>query len=361
VSATSSGPQDVVRSSHVTGVTRWSASTRVGTPVTAVVIVLLAAGPFLVGPSQLFPLVNLFAYVMLALTWNLLAGYGGMVSVGQQAYIGLGAYGLVYLAGTVGLNGFLAVPLAAVAAAVVSVPVSFLAFRLTGGYFAVGTWVVAEVLRLVTVQIDALGAGSGTSITSMSGYDRDVRIALTYWVALAATVLVFVGSILLVRSRFGLALGAVRDDPTAAASSGVAVSSAKRVVFVLAAGGAGLAGGVIALAALQVQPDSIYSVQWTAFMIFMVVIGGVGTIEGPLVGAVVFYVLQRTLAHYGATYLVVLGVVAIVVVLAAPRGLWGLATGRRGTTLFPVGYRATFTTQQPIGVAHGDQQADHDR
>jgi branched-chain amino acid transport system permease protein len=351
-----------VRASHVTGVTRWSLSTKVGTPLTALVILVLAAGPFLIGPSQLFPLINLFAYVMLAVTWNLLAGYAGMVSVGQQAYIGLGAYGLVFLAGTVGLNGFLAVPVAALGAAVIAIPVSFLAFRLTGGYFAVGTWVIAEVCRLVTVQVDTLGAGSGTSITSMSGYDRDIRIALTYWVALAATMVVFVGSILLVRSRFGLALGAVRDDATAAASSGVAVSSAKRVVFVLTAGGAGLAGGVIALSALQVQPDSIFSVQWTAFMIFMVVIGGVGTIEGPLVGAVVFYVLQRTLAQYGSTYLVVLGVVAIFVVLTAPRGLWGLVTGGRGATLFPVGYRATFAEQgtRPDGTQTADTAAKTD-
>lgn len=326
----------------ISGVTRWSLATRYGTPAVGLAIVVLGAGPFLVGPSQLFPLVNLFAYVMLAVTWNLLAGYGGMVSVGQQAYIGLGAYGLVYLSGTLGVNGFLAVPLAALVAALVAIPVSFLAFRLSGGYFAVGTWVVAEVFRLVTVQFGVLGAGSGTSISALSDYDREIRIALTYWVALAAAVVVVVGSVVIVRSRFGLALGAVRDDPTAAASSGVAVSAAKRVVFVVAAAGAGLAGGVIAIGALQVQPDSIYSVQWTAFMIFMVVIGGVGTIEGPLIGAIVFYVLQRTLAQYGATYLVVLGVVAIVIVLTSPNGLWGLARGRRGTTLFPVGYRAVF-------------------
>ncbi|RLV51278.1 branched-chain amino acid ABC transporter permease [Nocardioides mangrovicus] len=277
---------------------------------------------------------------MLAVTWNLLAGYGGMVSVGQQASIGLGAYAVAYLAQTVGLNGFLALPVAAVMAGVVAVPVSFLAFRLVGGYFAIGTWVVAEVFRLLTVQWDAVGAGSGTSITSLSGYDRDVRLALTYWVALAAAAVVVVGSVLLVRSRFGLGLAAVRDDPVAAASTGVGVTTAKRVVFVLAAAGAGLAGGVLALGSLRVQPDSVYSVQWTAFMVFMVVIGGVGTIEGPIVGAVVFFVLQQTLAHYGATYLIVLGVVAIAMVLLAPRGLWGLLAGSRGTTLFPVGYRA---------------------
>lgn len=332
---------------RITGVTRWSRSTRIGTPVVLLVVLALAAGPYVVGPATLAPLVNLFAYVIMAVSWNLLAGYGGMVSVGQQAYIGIGAYGLVYLSGTIGLDGFLAVPVAAALAAVISIPVSFLAFRLAGGYFAIGTWVIAEVVRLVTVQLDVVGAGSGISLTTMSGYDREVRIALTYWVALAAAAVVLLGSVLLVRSRAGLALGAVRDDPTAAASSGVDVTRAKRLVFVIAAAGAGLAGGVIALSSLQVQPDSTYSVQWTAFMIFMVVIGGVGTIEGPLVGAVVFYVLQRSLAQYGSLYLVVLGVVAIVVVLTAPRGLWGLVTGGRGTTLFPVGYRARFSPGGP--------------
>ena len=333
------GASDAARLGAVVGVSRWSGAARIGTPALVLLVIVLGAGPFLAGPAALYPLINLFVYLMMAISWNLLAGYGGMVSVGQQAYIGLGAYGLVYLADNVGLSPFLALPLAGALAALVALPVSFLVFRLAGGYFAVGTWVVAEVVRLLTVQVDAVGAGSGTSLSAMAGFDRTLRVALTYWAGLAGFVLVLGVAVWLARSRFGLALAALRDDPTAAASSGVDVARAKRLVFCLGAAAAGLAGGIVALRALQVQPDSIYSVQWTAFMIFMVVIGGVGTMEGPLIGAVIFFVLQQTLAQYGSTYLIILGALAVLIILVAPQGLWGLV-GRGRITLFPVGYRA---------------------
>ncbi len=147
------------------------------------------------------------------------------------------------------------------------------------------------------------------------------------------------GTAWLVSSRLGLALTAVRDDATAAASNGVDVTRVKRLVFVASAAGAGAAGALLALSSLRVQPDSVFSVQWTAFMVFMVVIGGVGTLEGPLVGALVFFALQETLADLGSVYLVVLGVVAVLVVLFAPRGLWGLVDPHRRHGLFPVGHR----------------------
>jgi len=141
------------------------------------------------------------------------------------------------------------------------------------------------------------------------------------------------------RSPLGIGLTAIRDEPTAAASLGVDVTRVKRIVFVVAAAGCGMAGAVLALSALRVQPGSVYSVQWTAFMIFMVVIGGIGTLEGPIVGAVVFFVLQETLADYGETYLIVLGVIAVAVVLLAPRGLWGLVGGGGRVQAFPIRYR----------------------
>jgi branched-chain amino acid transport system permease protein len=320
-------------------VARGSRTSTVGTLGLAAVVVVLAALPYLTTPGTQSSLTLFFVYVVLAVTWNLLAGYGGMVSVGQQAYIGLGAYGLVVLSDLVGVDPFLAVPVAALVAALVSVPVSFLAFRLVGGYFAIGTWVVAEVVRLLVVQVPQVGAGSGTSLRSLAGTDAGLRIAFTYWTALLVAVLVVAGAVWLVASRTGIALTAVRDDATAAASNGIDVTRVKRLVFVASAAGAGAAGALLALSNLRVQPDSIFSVQWTAFMVFMVVIGGVGTLEGPLLGAVLFFALQQALGDLGTWYLVILGVVAIVVVLFAPRGLWGLVDPQRRRGLFPVGYR----------------------
>jgi branched-chain amino acid transport system permease protein len=320
-------------------VRRWSRTSLIGTGTTVGLIVALAALPYLVGLATIDSLVDLFVLAILASTWNLLAGYGGMVSVGQQAYIGIGAYGLVTLADLVGLNVFLAVPAAAVIGALIALPVSFLAFRLIGGYFAIGTWVIAEVFRLVTIQIPQVGGGAGISLGALSGFPRDLRIATAYWIALAAVVVTVVACVLLVRSRFGLALTAVRDDAIAAASSGVDVRAAKRLVFVIAGGGAGLAGALLALTNLRVQPDGMYSVQWTAFVIFIVVIGGVGTIEGPILGAALFWITRQVLADFGSLYLIGVGVVAVLFVLFAPRGIWGLISQRRRIDLFPVGYR----------------------
>ncbi|HYO36856.1 MAG TPA: branched-chain amino acid ABC transporter permease [Geodermatophilus sp.] len=301
------------------------------------VVVVLGYLPYLVSRGTQVDLVGLFALVVLGTMWNLLAGYGGMVSIGQQAYIGIGGYGLVYLAEVLGVNPFLAVPVAAAVCALLAWPTSYLAFRLSGGYFAIGTWVIAEVVRLLVTQVDAVGAGSGASLTAFSGIEPLYRIAFVYWMSLGIAVAVVVGVYLLMRSRVGLALTAIRDDPTAASSSGVAVTRATRLVYVVAAAGCGLAGAVIVANTLRVQPGSIFSVEYSAVMIFIVVIGGIGTIEGPVLGALVFYLLQDALADLGNWYLVVVGVVAVAVTLLAPKGLWGLTRGR--VELFPTGYR----------------------
>jgi len=318
-------------------VRRGGRTARIGAIAMLAVVAVLAYLPFMSSRGTQIDLVGLFSLVVLGTMWNLLAGYGGMISVGQQAFIGIGGYGLVYLASNLGLDPFLSVPVAAVVCALVAWPTSYLAFRLSGGYFAIGTWVIAEVVRLLVTQVDAVGAGSGASLTAFAGIEPVYRIAYVYWMSLGIAVLVVLGVYLLMRSRTGLALTAIRDDPTAAASSGVAVNRAKRLVYVVAAAGCGLAGAMTVANTLRVQPGSIFSVDYSAMMIFIVVIGGIGTIEGPLVGAVVFYLLQDTLADLGNWYLVVVGVVAIVVTLVAPRGLWGLTRGR--VELFPVGYR----------------------
>ncbi len=311
----------------------------VGAAVMAVVVLVLALWvPYNVSLGTMSQLVGLFALIVLATTWNLLAGYGGLVSIGQQAFIGAGGYGVIYLADQVGVPLIGAMVLAAVVCGLLALVTSFLVFRLVGGYFAIGTWVVAEVFKLVTTQVDDLGGGSGLSLAAFRGVDRVTRVATVYWIGLALAVLVVVATYLLMRSPVGLGLTAIRDDAKAASGLGVRVRRWQRVVYVAASAGAGLAGALIAVNTLRVSPDSIYSVTYSAFMIFIVVIGGIGTIEGPILGAVIFFVLQQQLADAGTWYLVVLGVVAVAVVLVAPRGLWGVLTRGR-IELFPVGHR----------------------
>ncbi len=331
-----------------TSVTRSSRSSRVVAVAAPVLVALFAALPYIVVPSITRALVTLFTLVVMASMWNLIAGYGGMISIGQQGFIGVGAY-TVLAADVAGINPFLAIPLAAVVAALLALPTTTLVFRLSGGYFAIGTWVVAEVYRLVTVEIGAVGGGSGASLRGITSLNPALRGALVYWCALGAAVLAVVVVYLIMRSRLGLALTAIRDDPTAADSLGVRVRFAKRLVFVVAAGGCGVAGALVVLDSLRVQPDSIYSVQWSAFMIFMVVIGGMGTIEGPILGALVLFALQQALEPYGAWYLVALGAAAIVAALYARRGLWGLLAGRRDLRLLPTGYRVV--SGRGIGAA----------
>ncbi len=287
---------------------------RIGAGVGLVALVILAAAPGWALDSVLRTLIGFFTLLALAEMWNLLAGYAGRVSIGQQAFIGIGA-GLV--------------------AGVVAVPTAALAFRLRGGYFAIGTWVIAEVYRLVVANSSQLGGGTGVTLTAAGALDRTTRLYATYWLALGCGVGGVAITYLLLRRRLGLALTAIRDSETAAGSLGVNAGRTKLTVYVLAALWCGLTGAVIYLNLLRLQPDATFSVNWTAFMIFAVVIGGVGSVEGPIIGAVVFTVLQQTLSSHGAWYLVILGLVAIVVTIWARRGLWGLVAGRLGASFFP--------------------------
>jgi branched-chain amino acid transport system permease protein len=315
--------------------------------VAAGVVAFLASMPLWAVHGIMRTLIGFFTLLALAQMWNLLAGYAGLVSIGQQAYVGLGAYGLILFADVLGVNVWLAVVLAALAGALLSLPIAGLAFRLRGGYFAIGTWVIAEAIRLAVSNWGVLGRGTGTTLRAVSGIDRDLRLYLTYLLALA----VGVGSVVTVRAlllrRVGLALTASRDSESAAGSLGVDVGRARLLVYVVAAFGCALAGAVIYLNLLRVQPDAAFSVTWTAYVIFVVVIGGVGTIEGPIVGTVLFYVLQQTLARYGAWYLILLGLVAIAAMVWAPRGLWGAVTERFGLELFPVRRRLRLPDRPP--------------
>ncbi len=136
---------------------------------------LAATVPLWGESSWMREFVEIACYFVFALMWNLLAGYGGMVSIGQQAFFGLGGYAMLALGNFAGVNPFVAVPLAALAAGAVALPVSWVAFRLQGGYFAIGTWVIAEVFRLTFANVSAVGGGSGTTLTALRGIDRATR------------------------------------------------------------------------------------------------------------------------------------------------------------------------------------------
>jgi branched-chain amino acid transport system permease protein len=283
-------------------------------------------------------------FLALAQLWNLLAGYAGLVSVGQQAYVGLGAYALFYLTGVWSMNVYLALLIAGPFAGLVSIPVSFAVFRLRGAYFAVGTWVMSEVFALSASLIGVLGGGSGLSLTPailrQISTSRSERETILYLMTLAISLAVVAIVYLLLRSRHGLALTAIRDSEPASASLGVNTFRTKFIVYVVTAACTGLVGALIFLQKLRVSPEAAFSINdWTVVVIFMVVIGGIGTIEGPFIGMLVFILLRELFADYGTIYLMLMGAIAIAVMLKAPMGIWGWVTQRYDLQLFPVGRR----------------------
>ncbi len=328
-------------------------SSRIGLAVFLSALAALALAPYWAGRQDLRLLAEIYAYVALASAWNLLAGYAGLVSVGQHAYVGLGGYLLFALTMFAGVSPLWAVPLVGILAAAVSIPVAALVFRLRGHYFAIGTWVVAEVFRLIAAQVSALGGGSGTSLPAgiviAIAATRETREFLIYWTALALTVLVLGLIVGLLRSRYGLALTAIRDNEIAALSNGVGVRSVKFIVYVTTAFCTAMVGAVIFLQKLRISPDAAFSINdWTAFVIFIAVIGGVGRIEGPIVGTAIFFLLRQLFADLGSLYLLMLGGVAILIMLKAPRGVWGLVADRFGLQIFPLQRRVAPKIGQDI-------------
>ena len=279
--------------------------------------------------------------VALATLWNLLAGYAGLVSVGQQAFVGAGAYLMLSSALALNINPLIALPFIGLIGVVVSLPIAAIAFRLRGHYFAIGTWAIAEILRLLAMKIDWLGGGSGTSLPisnlKLIAGDRALRADLIYEASFVTAGLCVAFAYILLRSRWGVALRAIRDSEVAASSIGVSILPVKVGVYCAVAGLTSIVGGIVLLQKLRVSPEAAFSVNdWTAFIIFVAVIGGIGTLEGPIVGAIAFFLLRETLADFGATYLVILGLIAVGTMLLAPKGIWGYAAGRFDLSALPI-------------------------
>jgi branched-chain amino acid transport system permease protein len=309
----------------------WTAS------IALALVAVIASMPFWAASDMLRTGVEVFSFLALAQLWNLLAGYGGLVSFGQQAFIGIGGYALVLFAYRLGLSPYLALPLGAALSALFAWPMSRLLFRLNGAYFAVGTWIMAECWRLILANWSWLGGGSGISITAvMREIDPWWREALAFWIAGAVGFGAVAGLYVLLHSRWGLALTALRDSEPASEAVGISVKRVKTWVYVVASAGAGLVGGLIFLTKLRLSPDAAVSINWSVMIVFIVVIGGIGTIEGPILGCILYFLLREYLADFGAAYMIAFGALAILVMLTTRGGLWGEIHRRFGLELFPV-------------------------
>lgn len=331
--------------------TRTTAST-VFSGILGLAVAVAVMAPLFVSRGTVQNLFFIFTMLVLAQSWNMLAGFAGLVSVGQQAFVGFGAYVMFAFVILFKLDPLVSIALAGLAGVLLAALTSLFLFRLQGAYFAIGSWVIAEVVRLLLAQWKALGGGTGTSLPS--GVTRDMwgvsavghlfglrpaqaTDVVCYWLALALAMVTIGFVYRLLRSRQGLALAAVRDNQEAARSIGVDPRWLKTFVYLAAAFLTSLAGALIYVQKARISPDAAFSVvDWTAYVIFIVVIGGIGTIEGPMIGVLVFFLLQNMLADYGSWYLLVLGLIGIIVMLFAPQGLWGLFASRSDIQFFPV-------------------------
>jgi branched-chain amino acid transport system permease protein len=290
-------------------------------------VVLLACVPLMAGASVVDKLTTLFIYMLLAATWNLMAGYAGLVSVGQQAFFGLGGYFALRLVDG-GMPAYPALLAGAAGAALAAWLSSFYVLRLKDGEFAIATWVLAEVIRIM-VMLDPLVQGeTGTSLLALNAVEPELRRHIGYWFALAALAGMTLAIVWLLRSRVGTAARALGDDDEAAASLGVRVLRTRQAIYVLAAFGSALAGVAWLASAITFLPRTNFGVQWSVLMLFMVLVGGLRSLPGPFIGALVLFALQELAGDLGAWYLAGLGAAAAACALCLPQGLWGAVRAR---------------------------------
>ena len=341
---TATAPADSGEATGGFGITRSSPDATAGTWVALVVVALLAVLPFVGGDSTQRTLVGILTYLSLAQMWNLLAGFAGLITIGQQAFVGVGAYTLLVTAERNGIDPFLSIVAAGLLCAVLSAPVALFAFRLRGGYFAIGTWVIAEVFRLIALEIGPLEAGNVQSLTrrnALSGYEIDQLRDLIYWSSLALAAGATLVVVLVLRSRLGLALRAVRDDEAGARGLGIDVTRTRLIVWMLASGWIGMTGALIHLNSQSINaPDAFSVLLWTALVIFIVVIGGVGSTTGPIIGVIVFWLVSDEITEWfdldDPWRFIILGSLAALFAVFAPRGIYGWLQSWRPLQFFPV-------------------------
>lgn len=288
--------------------------------VVVTALVLAAAGG--IGPYQRDILITLLLYVALAQSWNILAGFGGQVSLGVSGFVGTGAYasGLVLLHTGVGyLTAVLASALIGAAlAAVLAAPL----LRLRGDYFAIGSLAAALALQAVALNWSFAGGSTGLTLPIAATPTPEVLLVL----AIVMAALAVLAALVVQRSSFGLRLMAVRDNESAAVGLGVSSFGHKATALVLSGALSGVAGSLVALQQAAFEPGGAFSISWTLNALLMTVVGGIATVLGPVVGAVIiYYGVTKQLAGYQTTGLVIEGLLLIAVVRLAPQGLWPLA------------------------------------
>ena len=262
-------------------------------------------------------LMQIFLYICLGEAWNLLGGFAGMTSLGQQLYIGIAGYSVAMVTTLWHLPFWAGILLGMAASMLIAALLSPVLFRMKGMYFAIATWIAAEAAQKVFLDWKYVGQGAGMTIRIVPYPD----LSRIYIMSLVLCILVLLLLSKLMRSKLGLGLMAMRDHPTAASTIGVNLFRTRFLVYETAAALTALAGAVFFIHKGVIYPESGFSISWTVSAVFIGIIGGTGTVEGPVIGAVIYVLLQEVLAHYPAWSNIMLGVTTILVICFMPGGI----------------------------------------
>lgn len=319
-----------VRAQGVTGA-------KIAAPATVLVVSLLAGASYLGWDER--QIMEVLLVFSMAQAWNLLCGYTGLLSFGHYAFVGLGAYALFMTTNVVGLSPYVSLGASGLVALFAALVMAILLHRMRDAYFAIGIWVLADSLRLLFGQWDWVGASRGL-VLNPSAIDPQSLTRTVFWLSIGLALVTQAGTFLLLRTRVGLALMAMRDDEQGAASIGIATTQSRLTAFAISAVVCGLAGGLYYLSVLYVDPSGAFDIDWQIRILFIVIVGGVGTLEGPIVGTLIYFVLREAFHDAGGWYLIFQGATAMVVMLLAPGGIWGVLQARMGWRVFPIRWLA---------------------
>ena len=297
--------------------------------VLGILVVLLGTVPLWGSDYILLFGLLLCLYVAMSQMWNLLVGYSGLLSLGQQAFIGFSGYTVAVLTNYYGVYVWLSVLIGGMFSVLLALFMSLFIFRMKGIFFGIGTWIFAEILLLWFSNWEYVKYGTGLFIKPATPPSMIMIFYAAFIMALGSLVIVY----LILRSKIGLGLMAMRDNEEVSETIGVEIFRSKLFCFLVAAFITGTTAGVLYVFQIFIQPYKAFAIDWTVILVFIVIIGGIGTIEGPIMGSFLYVLLTQWLADYGHTSMLILGMIAITIMLVAPKGIMGTIQEKTGFTI----------------------------
>jgi branched-chain amino acid transport system permease protein len=313
--------------------------------VIALAILLLFTAPLIVtAPFFVHLMIMVLMWTVLGASWNILGGFTGQVSFGHATFLGAGAYTTMILYLKLGIAPWYGIPIGGLVAALTALPIGFICFRLRGPYFALSTLAVAEIIRLVALNWESLTNGPvGLLITTLPDVtfgerliDWESKIPFYYIIAII-TLGSIVATHIMSRTRLGAYSLAIREDIDSAEAIGINTVQARVAALSLSAFFAGVAGGFYAMYLRYVDPDAVFSIALSVEMVFIAVVGGLTTVAGPLIGAIILVVFGEIfreifLVHFKLVgHLIFYGLMMMIVIRYLPEGIWGRLRFRFGS------------------------------